>query len=228
MNELPTPYYQDDYCTIYNSDCRDVLALLPKVDCVITDPPYGVKRDKGFEGFGGFGKPIARVRHEEDNWDADRPSAAILRACVEAGSVAIIWGGNFFADVLPRATHWIFWDKLQTMPTFGDGELAWTSSKRKSVVKVTIEWNGLLGKESVRYHPTQKPESLMTWCIEHYSKTGDTILDPFTGSGTTLRAAKDLRRHAIGIEIEEKYCEIGARRLSQEVLPLEYPTREEA
>jgi DNA modification methylase len=189
----------------------------------ITDPPYGVKRDKGFGGFvgfGGFGKPIARARFENDNWDSDRPPAQVFDAILKVSSLALIWGGNFFADVLPRSTHWIFWDKLQTMPTFGDGELAWTNSQRKSITKVTVEWNGLLGKERTRQHPTQKPLELMRWCVEHYSKPHDTILDPFMGSGTTLRAAKDLGRQAIGIEIEEKYCEIAARRLSQEVLAL--------
>ena len=190
---------------------------IPKVDLVLTDPPYGVKRDKGFGGFGGFGEPIARTRHEDD-WDADRPIAAALLACVDAGALCILWGGNFFADVLPRSTHWIFWDKLQTMPTFGDGELAWTNSHRKSVTKVTIEWNGLLGKEKTRVHPTQKPIKLMTWCIKKYSKEQDTILDPFMGSGTTLKAAKDLGRKAIGIELEEKYCEIAAKRCSQMTL----------
>jgi DNA modification methylase len=106
------------------------------------------------------------------------------------------------------------------MPTFGDGELAWTSSKRKSIEKITIEWNGLLGKEKVREHPTQKPLSLMAWCISNYSEINDTILDPFMGSGTTLRACKDLGRSCIGIELEEKYCAIAVERLRQAVLPL--------
>ena len=214
-----TPYYEHAGIVIYHGDCRDVLPELEPVDLVLTDPPYGVGRDKGFEGFGGFGKPIRRRRFEDDNWDDTRPDVDALLGCVNAGKVAIIWGGNFFADVLPRSTHWVFWDKLQTMPSFGDGELAWTSSKRKSVSKVTVEWNGLLGKKDTRYHPTQKPLSLITWCIEKYTPS-NTILDPFMGSGTTLRAAKDLGRKAIGIEIEEKYCEIAAKRLAQEVLPL--------
>lgn len=220
---LPKPYYNDERngITIYNGDCREILPHLPKVDLVLTDPPYGVKRDKGFEGFegfGGFGKKIARRRFEDDEWDAERPSDEILRMCASLGGTSIIWGGNFFADILPRSTHWIFWDKLQTMPTFGDGELAWTNSPRKSITKITVQWNGLLGKEQTRQHPTQKPLALMIWCIEKYG--GGLILDPFMGSGTTLRAAKDLGRKAIGIEIEERYCEISARRLAQEVLPL--------
>jgi DNA modification methylase len=81
-------------------------------------------------------------------------------------------------------------------------------------------WNGMIRKDSeVRYHPTQKPVDVIAWAIVLAPKS-ESILDPFMGSGTTLRAAKDLGRKAIGIEIEEKYCEIAVRRLAQEVLPL--------
>jgi len=193
------------------------------VDVILTDPPYGVGRDKGFDrfrGFSGFGAPISPRCFEDDEWDSDRPDAETLRLCASVAPLAVIWGGNFFADVLPRSTHWIFWDKLQTMPTFGDGELAWTSSPRKSVVKVTIEWNGLLGKEETRWHPTQKPLDLMLWCLEHYSQPGHLVVDPFLGSGTMLRAAKDLGRRGIGCDREEKYCEVAARKMQQESLPL--------
>jgi len=214
------PYYDHAGITIYNGDCSEILPTLPKVDLVLTDPPYGVKMSQGFEGFGGFGgfgKPIPR-RQYPDTWDNDRPPKEVFDLVIGAGRNVVIFGGNFFADILPRSTHWIFWDKLQTMPTFGDGELAWTNLERKSVKKITVEWNGLLGKEEEsRKHPTQKPIKLMLWCIESYSEKDQSILDPFMGSGTTLRAAKDLGRKAIGIEIEERYCEIAAKRLSQEV-----------
>ena len=216
------PYYQDSAVTIYHGDCREILPGLEPVDLILTDPPYGIKRDKGFEGFGGFGgfgTPIKRRRYENDNWDSNRPTKEIFNLITKAANNIIIWGGNYFADLLPKSTHWICWDKLQTMPTFGDCELAWTNSNRKSVTKIKVEWNGLLGKRDIRFHPTQKPLALFIWCIETYSKSG-IIIDPYMGSGTTLRAAKDLGRQAIGIEIEEKYCEIAASRMSQEVLPL--------
>lgn len=217
-------YYADDKAGIYilHGDCRDYLPHLPKVDLVLTDPPYGVRMSEGFEGFegfGGFGKPIAR-RQYPDTWDESRPESGTFSMILEGSNEAVIFGGNFFADILPQATHWVVWDKLNTMPTFGDCELIWTSFNRKSVKKKTVEWNGLLGKEGQRFHPTQKPLELLNWCVGQYSKEGHTILDPFMGSGTTLRAAKDLGRKAIGIEIEEKYCEIAVERLRQEVLAL--------
>lgn len=211
-------YYEekDPDLNIYLGDCLEIMPLLPKVDLVLTDPPYGIKMDKGFkgfEGFGGFGKPIARKRYEDDNWDSSRPSQDHFKAMLEKSDLCLIWGGNFFADYLPQSKHWIVWDKLNTMPSFGDCELAWTNSNRNSVKKITIEYNGLLGKEKVRLHPTQKPVSLLSYCIVNYSESFDTILDPFLGSGTTLVACKELNRNGIGIEINESYCRIAKKRL---------------
>lgn len=209
------PYYADNLVTLFHGDCRELLPSLSSVDLLITDPPYGVKMDKGFTGsggFGGHGAAIPRRRYEQDEWDAVRPDKAIFDAMLTIADKVIIFGGNFFADILPQSKHWIVWDKLNTMPSFGDCELLWTNIKRNSIKKITYQYNGLLGKESFRCHPTQKPLGLLIQLISEYS-TGGLIVDPFAGSGTTLRASKDLNRKAIGIEIEEKYCEIAARRL---------------
>jgi site-specific DNA-methyltransferase (adenine-specific) len=212
------PYYQHAGITIYHGDCREILPTLPIADLLLTDPPYGIQMSKGFggsDGFDGFGPPIAR-RHYPDIWDKDRPDAQLLELTLARCDKAIIWGGNFFADLLPRSTHWISWDKLNTMPSFGDCELAWTNIKRKSVKKFVVQWNGLIGKEAFRDHPTQKPLELMRLSILHAGEV-ESVLDPFLGSGTSLLAAKELGLNAVGIEIEEKYCEIAAKRLSQEV-----------
>lgn len=220
--KMITPYYQDDWVTLYNADCVDVLPHLSKVDLVLTDPPYGIGASKGFgvfRGFGGSGEPIAAASYD-DSWDDTRPPTELLNRMIKIAPLSIIAGGNYFADVLPISTHWLVWDKLQTMPTFSDCELFWTNSPRKSVKKYTVQWNGLLGKElhQERVHPTQKPEKLFSLIIQDYSSDGQTILDPFAGSGTTLRAAKNLRRKSIGIEREEKYCKEIVKRLRQEVL----------
>lgn len=222
------PYYSHNGIEIYHADCREVLPELPQANLLLTDPPYGINASKGFglsggRSFSGGGRGLGKrlsinVRSYDDNWDTERPAIEIFDAMLQKADDAIIWCGNFFADILPQSKHWIVWDKLQTMPTFSDCELAWTNVKRNSVKKVTVEWNGLIGKERYRAHPTQKPEKLMRYCIKNYSKEGDLVLDPFMGSGTTLRAAKDMVRRAIGIEMEEKYCELAADRLRQEVL----------
>mgnify|MGYP000663206316 CR=1 FL=1 len=201
--------------TLYLGNCLEILPTLDKVDAVVTDPPYGVKRDKGFEGFegfGGFGAPIARRRFEDDAWDRERPPKKVFDLMIEKSGFALIFGGNFFADMLPAGTHWVVWDKLNTMPTFGDCELAWTNSDRKSVKKITVEYNGLIGKEKTREHPTQKPVLLLEKVLEAYPKPRQ-ILDPFMGSGTTGVACMNLGRKFIGIEIEPKYFDIACERI---------------
>lgn len=163
-------------------DCLDFMKTMSdKSVIVITDPPYGVKRDKGFKGAGGFnskGKPIPRRQYTSE-WDNERPEKIYFEEILRVSRLALIFGGNFFADLLPVGTHWVVWDKKQTMPTFGDCELVWTNVKRKSIKWITRQWNGLLGKEKNRYHPTQKPIKIMQWLIEHYTKPGDVVLDPF-------------------------------------------------
>ena len=195
---------------------------LPQKDVVgqseiicLTDPPYGIKMDKGFKGFGGFGEPIARKQYP-DSWDSKRPSKEHFDVILKISDKAMIFGGNYFADILPTSTHWIVWDKKNTMPTFGDAELMWTNIKRKSVKIFVCEYNGLLGKERTRVHPAQKPIKLIIDLLSKYSKGTDLILDPFLGSGTTAVACERLNRKWIGIEISEKYCEISARRIEKE------------
>lgn len=95
-------YYQDEAATIYLADNREALLCLDPCDVAITDPQYGIKRDKGFEGFGGFGTPIARRRFEDDAWDAERPDKAVFDAMLARCRVALIFGGNFFADLLHK------------------------------------------------------------------------------------------------------------------------------
>lgn len=209
------PYYETPNGVLYHGDCLEILPQLEPVDLVLTDPPYGVKMDKGFGGFGGFGTPIVRKQYV-DEWDADRPPKECFELIQKLSKRTIIFGGNFFADILPRSTHWLVWDKKNTMPTFGDAELIWTNIKRKSIKIKVCEYNGLLGKEGKRVHPTQKPLKLMIDIVEDYSKIEECVLDPFIGSGTTAIACERLSRKWIGIEKEEKYCEIAAKRIEQE------------
>ena len=218
------PYYQEPNIKIFCRDCLELMKEFPDkyFDLCLTDPPYGIKRDKGFGGFGGFGgrgKPIAR-RTYKDNWDSNRPNKKCFKEIIRICKQVLIFGGNYFADILPQGTHWIVWDKLNTMPSFGDCELIWTNLNRNSVKKLIWEYNGLLGKEENRYHPTQKPIKLLHDLLDKYSNENDIVFDPFMGSGTTLRACKDLGRKCIGIEISKEYCDIAVKRLAQEVLPI--------
>ena len=214
------PYYQDSACTIFHGDCREILPQLPKVDLVLTDPPYGIGRDGSKFSTGPTGG--GRKAYEFLGWDKMRPPKEIFDLIFLVSSSQIIWGGNYFCDILPPTMRWLVWDKGQRIAQ-SDGELAWTSEQK--ALRIFTE-NRMAIQQDGAVHPTQKPESLFKWCLNFFPEA-KTILDPFMGSGTTLRAAKDLGRKAIGIEIEEKYCEIAVRRLKQEVLSLA-PTRQEA
>lgn len=212
------PYYERNGITIYHGDCREILPHLPKVDLVLTDPPYGIGAYK--TGSMGGGVLAKQSRFAPVSWDDAPIDATTVSQVVNAGRKAILWGGNYFE--LPPQSCWLVWDKVNGSNNFADCELAWTNLGG-AVRKKSFRWQGMLQEDmankETRQHPTQKPIQVMTWCLSFFPEA-KTILDPFMGSGTTLVAAKNLGRKAIGIEIEEKYCEIAVKRLAQEVLAL--------
>lgn len=206
------PYYREDAGVIYNADCLDILPRMPEkcVDLVVTDPPYGIGVNKMT-----LGNRKGIIYRGERNWD-DTP--ANIEFILSIGCPVIIWGGNYFK--VPPSRCWLVWDKGTGNNDFADCELAWTNLD-KVVKKYFRSWVGANAKEHFEYdrnHPTQKPISLMEWCIKQANDEAQTILDPFLGSGTTAVAAKQLGRKYIGIEIEEKYCDIARQRLAQEIL----------
>lgn len=201
--------------TLYLGDCRDILPTLGKVDAVVTDPPYGINQDRGmggggFDGFGGGKKRTPKIY--AGGWDGERPDAPLFQRILAAAPIHIVWGGNYFSDLLPVSQKWLWWDKLQTMPTYSDGELAWTSLPGTSTKKFTYNGSGLHAREQDRQHPTQKPVQLMQWCVGF---TCGVVLDPFMGSGTTGVACANLGRAFIGIEREPAYFDIACRRIEE-------------
>jgi DNA modification methylase len=219
MSNLPKPYYEHAGITIYHADCRDILQHLPKVDLVLTDPPYGIGADKGRTEKVISGVCQTPRRVYADSWDV-LPEDTLLHDLVQVGRFAVIWGGNYFSHCLPPSKRWLVLEKQNTMPTFSDCELAWTNADQASVKMLSLNGNGLMAKERERWHPTQKPVELMSWCVSLFPNA-ETIFDPFMGSGTTLIAAKLQGKRAIGIEREEKYCEIAVQRLGQDSLFME-------
>lgn len=211
------PYYSDDAVTIYHGDCREILPSLERADLILTDPPYGLG-DK-WQGGGG--------EHTRTSWRFDPSEARAWDGSVTDGVVAlataaqyvVIWGGNYYA--LPPSRCWFLWDKKQNDQwTTGQAEMAWTNLDRPVRIfrmSQVVAHTEMGHKE----HPTQKPLSLMRWCISMIREPSlSTVLDPFMGSGTTLVAAKDFGLRAVGVDIDERYCEIAARRCSQETLGL--------
>jgi DNA modification methylase len=191
--------------TLYLGDCLEILPTLPKVDAVITDPPYGIGKDGQKRTTGGHG---GRKAHEFMGWDSERPPARAFELMLAAAPKQVIWGGNYFADLLPPTGRWFVWDKGQRINQ-SDGELAWTHEHGALRICTMNRVELLLdGTE----HPTQKPVRLMTWCIDQIGAIG-AVLDPFMGSGTTGAACMPLGLPFIGIEIEPKYFDIACERI---------------
>ncbi len=149
------------------------------------------------------------------SWDDAPPSTETFRVVLEAGRDFVIWGANYFSMAIPPGPGWLVWDKGQRIDQ-ADCELA--ASSRIGAMRIFTKNRCAIAKDG-SVHPTQKPLDLMLWCLRFFPNAMD-IIDPFMGSGTTLRAAKDAGLKAIGIEINEAYCEIAANRLSQEVFAL--------
>lgn len=187
---------------LYLGDCLDVMRTMDdkSVDAVITDPPYGL----GDKWTGGtwFTKNIYSI--DKVDWDTKAPQE-IIDEIIKLNKPTVLWGGNYFN--LPISRCWLSWVKINSMPTMSDQELAWTNFDRPSKVYRSMRngWN--------RQHPTEKPIGLMKWVIVNYTKEGDTILDPFMGSGTTGVACVQTGRNFIGIEIDPTYFTIAERRI---------------
>ena len=223
------PYYEHAGVTIYHGDCREILPdVWFGVDLLLTDPPYGVNEACNRKERG-RGK-LAECNDFPPVYDDDKPFSPTHLLIAPR---VVLFGANHYADKLPPSAAWLTWDKvdgLESKRVVGfndnaDAELAWSNLPGPARI-FRHRWMGAMKaseRQDGRVHPTQKPVTLMRWIIQHWAAVpvGGLVLDPYMGSGPVLVAAKETGRRAIGIEIEERYCEIAAKRLQQEVLPLE-------
>jgi site-specific DNA-methyltransferase (adenine-specific) len=226
----PKPYFDDGDVAIYHGDCTEIAPSLGAFNLLCTDPPYGIKAARKAARSGvksaRSGSQIYKLTardYGESSWDDEPPPRALLEKLRATSRWQCIFGGNYFE--LPPQKGWLVWDKLNDGTKFADVELAWTNYDVAARLK-RHEWNGMhrggvAGRAAEpRFHPTQKPIAVMSWAIGLCPERPTTVFDPFMGSGTTLRACKDLGIRCVGIEREEKYCEIAAKRLSQQTLAL--------
>lgn len=221
-------YYDDGQIQIWHGDCRDVLPTLGPVDLVLTDPPYGIseRTDRASKGRGTEAR--GKIRWASRDWDAIHGDSGPfdLSYLLHFPRLAL-FGANHFADKLPLSPSWIVWDKREdsTPDDNADAELIWTNLGG-SIRTYRQCWRGFARTKDAlepkkHLHPTQKPIALMIWLLERFTSPGDTVLDPYMGSGPIAQAANLLSRKYIGVEIKERYCEIAVRRLGQMALPLE-------
>lgn len=196
---------QIEDCTLYLGDCREILPLLPNVDAVVTDPPYGIGRDGQYRTTGGNG---GRKAYTFKGWDQVRPNRDIFDLILAKSDRQVIWGGNYFADCLPASGKWLVWDKGQRINQ-SDGELAYTSED--GALRIFTQNRVALLVEGAQ-HPTQKPIEIMVWSLQQVP-TARTILDPFMGSGTTGVAAVKQGRKFFGIERDPEYFDIACKRI---------------
>jgi DNA modification methylase len=201
--------------TLYLGDCKELLATV-KADAVITDPPYGINRDRGANvgGYDSTGKYKRKPRQYAGGWDVEAPDAELLEIIIAAAKVAVFWGGNYLP--LARGGKWLVWNKEQVMPTYSDAELAWTNADGIGVKLYTLHCNK--ARIEMGLHPTQKPVQLMAWSMDQAKvKEGATVFDPFMGSGSTAIACLRTGRKFIGVERDPAHYATALERIQQEL-----------
>jgi len=195
-------------------DCLQVMPTLGRFDACVTDPPYGIDYGRLMKGKGDGAGGLDKNRwkdYGEFDWDQSRPTAAAFDAILQASDMQIIWGANYFSDLLPPKMGWLVWDKMQRDFSLADFELAWTS---RDVAGRALSYSRPQALRDGRHHPTQKPIAVMEWCLG-FLPDAKTILDPFMGSGTTLVACQRMGRAGTGIELDPDYFDIACRRVDE-------------
>ena len=179
----------------------------------IVDPPYGI--GAGGNSFKNGTSKNKTIGFKEDDWDTERPTKEYFKEVQRVSKNQIIWGGNYFADLLPPKMCWLFWDKGTGDNSYADGELAWTSFD-KAVRKYKISWVGANANNGTpRIHPTEKPIQLYEWLLMNYAKEGDKILDTHLGSGSIALACHNLNFDLTACELDKEYYNAAMKRLKQ-------------
>lgn len=192
---------------LLNCDCMEYMRSLPDnaFQLAVYDPPYGINIGNGL----GNGRKDYKTHK---SWQMCSPGREYFDELRRVSRNQIIWGGNYFTDVLPPCDNWIIWDKKNPGLTFSEAELAWCSVHRKiRIFARCTTARDVCG----RIHPTQKPVELYRWLLRNYAQPGDRILDTHLGSGSSAIAAYDLGFDFVGTEIDETYYDAAVKRFSE-------------
>lgn len=235
---LPAPYYQRDGITIYHGDAIDFIRDLPDVDAVVTDPPYGIINKFGTSTL--YGKRTMQFGFDQPDGTMERVAEIVDIAAAKAKALHLFCDPDHYGNIAtqvrkhgytvkpwarvkkcpppPMPGNW--WPSAFELAMYAYRPGAWfgdQSGKRCNVYACDGYRHGIRADEKVD-HPTQKWLPMIEYIVNTIVPKGGSCVDPFMGSGTTLVAARNCGRQAIGIEVEERYCEIAAKRLSQGVL----------
>lgn len=206
----------------YNMDCMVGMKEFPDkyFDLAIVDPPYGGVTQGGYMT-NQMGGGVAKNRNDYhlSLWQCDKPNKTYFDELMRVSKAQIIWGGNYYASLLPDSQCWIVWDKEKPEGiSFADCELAWTSFNLASRM-FKFAWNGMIQGDmkhkEYKIHPTQKPIALYEWLLNRYAKDGDIILDTHVGSASSLIACRNTNHKYVGFEIDEEYYRKAKKRLDQ-------------
>jgi site-specific DNA-methyltransferase (adenine-specific) len=226
---MPAPQISSPFLDLRRMDCMELMAQYPDkhFELAIVDPPYGIEMDgdhmeeynkKSCDSWKGR-KPKGYNRKA---WDSKRPNSDYFKELLRVSVNQVVWGGNYFSDFLYPTGGWVVWDKQVVMPTFSDGELAW-SSVTNSVKFIRLLWAGYRKcEETSRIHPTQKPVALYNWLLENYAKPGDKILDTHMGSGSIAIACHYRQHHLTACELDEDYFRDACKRIEKETRQLTF------
>ena len=226
--------YRLPFLSLFHADCMEIMKQYPDkyFDLAIVDPPYGINFDGNttVKGKAGKADTFSNIQHhEKKGWDTVRPTNEYFIELQRVSKNQIIWGGNYFADLLPPSRGWIFWDKKITNANntnFSDGELAWTSFNC-ILRRFTYDWigfgylNNKTGQKKI--HPTEKPVKLYSWILQQYCKPNQLILDTHFGSGSIALAVDKANRldkmnlHLTACEIDKEYIDKAIKRISESI-----------
>jgi site-specific DNA-methyltransferase (adenine-specific) len=211
------PCYRLPFLSLFHADCMEIMKQYPDkyFDLAICDPPYGL----GSSVVNSSGR-FKRYHNKNGNWDMKTPTAEYFEQLFRVSKNQIIWGGNYFD--LPKTGGWLFWDKdRQKDISFADGELAWTNFL-KNLKTIKVKYDGFLGADAERIHPTQKPVKLYANTLR-YAENGMKILDTHFGSGSIALAVDKANRldkmnlHLTACEIDKEYIDKAIKRISESI-----------
>lgn len=205
--------YKTDLLDLRNMDCMDLMKQYPDkhFELCIADPPYGI--GAGSVGFKNGSSKSEKPYFKTNDWDLKRPNKIYFEEIMRVSKNQIIWGGNYFSDLLPAFRCFVFWDKTIHGNSYADGELAWTSFD--SVARYYRENIAQTNSEG-RIHPTQKSVKLYSWLLANYAKEGDRILDTHLGSASIAIACHYAGYHLTASELDADYFKASIERVKRE------------